>query len=246
GKSKEVLSIQLPIELKVLDTWNLPWGPGVDGVFLPGDPLRRIERGEHNQVPMIIGSNADETEVFIPPAVFGCGGYDTWLKAALPNQADEVAEQYPCEDFSSPRNALVNASTDLLFTCPARRASRLFSVNQTEPVFRYHYRYRRADPVLRGLGAYHASEIAMVFGTYDRVAYTPPPHESDLSAVMRFAWTNFARTGDPIMQGWEPYDSKADNVLVLNANADTGLDIYAEEGFDRAECDYWEPSLPQP
>ncbi|KAF4710188.1 hypothetical protein FOZ62_008024, partial [Perkinsus olseni] len=39
---------------------NLPAGPTVDGVTLPDVPLRVVEKGNHNDVPLIVGFNRGE------------------------------------------------------------------------------------------------------------------------------------------------------------------------------------------
>ncbi len=239
-----VLSGAIPVDPEVLDTWYLPWGPGVDGALLPDDPLKILERGEHNAVPFMIGSNAHETEIFIPPMA-SCAGVRTFLGAALPELADTILERYPCSDYSFARWALVAASTDLIFTCPARRTARLVAAAQSEPVFRYHYRYIRSDPLLLPLRAFHISEIGLVFGTFDRFGYSPPGFESNLSREMRLAWARFARDGAPQLGPWSPYRPEADNLVTFDAGRD-GVLIERDDAFDREACDFWEPYLKQP
>lgn len=235
-------SAQVPLDPEVLDAWYLPWGPGVDGALLPDAPLAIIERGEHNAVPLMIGSNAHETEVFIPPMA-SCAGVRAFLGAALPELTDAILERYPCSDYPFSRWALVAASTDLLFTCPARRTARLVASRQDAPVFRYHYRYIRSDPLLLPLRAFHISEIGLVFGTFDRAGYWPPAHEVQLSREMRLAWARFARDGAPRTGAWSPYRPEADNLVTFDADRD-GARIDRDDAFDREVCDFWAPHLP--
>ncbi|MEL6546897.1 MAG: carboxylesterase family protein, partial [Myxococcota bacterium] len=146
ASARDVAS-EVPVDPSTLETWFLTWGPGVDGELLPDSPLALIDRGEHNAVPVMIGSNADETEVFVGP-LFSCDAVRDFLDGSLPGLTDTVLEQYPCDGYPAPRQAVIASSTDLLFTCPTRRNARRMAAAQAAPVYRYLYRYQRSDPLL--------------------------------------------------------------------------------------------------
>lgn len=42
-----------------------PWGPVIDGVSLDSFPLKLLESGAHNRVPILMGSNRDEGSVWV-------------------------------------------------------------------------------------------------------------------------------------------------------------------------------------
>ena len=44
----------------------MPWGPAVDGALLRDVPLRAIEAGAFNRVPVLMGTNRNEGSIFIP------------------------------------------------------------------------------------------------------------------------------------------------------------------------------------
>jgi para-nitrobenzyl esterase len=47
---------------------NLPFRPTVDGAFLPQVPLARIAQGKAPRVPLLAGSNANESRLFLNEA----------------------------------------------------------------------------------------------------------------------------------------------------------------------------------
>ncbi|MEL6546634.1 MAG: hypothetical protein AAFQ82_18555, partial [Myxococcota bacterium] len=100
---------------------------------------------------------------------------------------------------------------------------------------------QRSDPLLAPLRAFHASEIGIVFGTFDRIGYNPPDGELDLSAQLRSMWTHFARFGEPGLSLWEPY-GVVEPVLSMDADDDSAI-LVREDGFDTI-CEFWEPWVP--
>ena len=65
------------------------------------------------------------------------------------------------------------------------------------PVWRYHFRDRANVGVYAAMGAFHAWELAYVFGSFETLLYGPSPGERALSGVMQRAWGRFAAVGDP-------------------------------------------------
>ncbi len=54
----------LRAQRKLIAEGGFPFGPSVDGNYLPKKPVESIEGGEAHRVPLIIGSNADEAKLF--------------------------------------------------------------------------------------------------------------------------------------------------------------------------------------
>lgn len=227
----------LPVELDALNVWNLPYGPAVDGFVLPDAPLEVIRRGEHAPVPLVIGTNEHETELFLPPVVLSCLDYVAWVRGIFPEEARRLLELYPCFDYPLARHAMVALTTDLVFRCPARRIALAAARSGRADVFRYLYRYIRWDPIYAALRSFHASELALVFGTYDRLGYLPPRHESALSGAMQGYWAQFAADGDPNAPervSWPPYEDARSSLLELDARIGRGLEARADR------CDFWD------
>jgi len=79
----------------------------------------------------------------------------------------------------------------------------------------YLYYFSHVPPGADHYGAYHASEIAYVFGT----GRNWQDADRKLSEVMSSYWVNFATTGNPngkALPVWQKYDEKKDLALGLN------------------------------
>jgi para-nitrobenzyl esterase len=220
---------------------DLPWVPNLDGHVFTQEPLEAFRDGAHNDVPVVIGSNAHETELFTPADVITCGQVEDTARDLLGDAADAVLADYPCDDFALPRHAFVAASTDFMFRCPARRIARALSEGGTSPVWRYAYDHIRTDPLLAGMRAFHASELMLLFGSYDRVGMIPTQGEDRLARAMRAAWSDLAVHHDPGVTrgGWPLYDAARDNMLVLDAGL-WDAELSERVNLEDALCDQWD------
>ena len=216
-------------------------GPHVDGRVIPAQPYARIAAGEHHRVPMVIGSNADETSRSVP-SLPTAADYEAQVRSQFGALADVILSQYPAMDFSSPRAAFVALTTDAQFTCNARADARAFAQGQTEPVFRYFWTQGLdAAPRLAPFGAYHAVELFFVFQTLRLAGYQPTDAETQLAERVGEYWTELATTGDPNGTGdmtWPTYDSATEPVLVFDADG-----IQTATGIRAARCDFWDQWL---
>lgn len=187
------------------------WGPIVDGTVFPDHPLAMIARGESHAVPLVVGWNADEATIFFlgdlpfPTAET----YRSWVESSHPEAAAELLALYPASD--EPR-ALHRSFSDLYgdrtFVFPGLLAAK--SLAGRTDVWVYHFTHVHppfADEALaetgRSVGAYHAAEIPLAFGT---LAGEPlDAVDAKLSRAMRTLWTSFAREGEPADPGVEPW-----------------------------------------
>lgn len=230
-------SISIPLGMPVdLDrVWDLNYGAAVDGYVLPDAPSRMIKAGRHNHVPLALGTNANEMELFLQsgtPAT--CADYERMVRTAFVASASEVLRLYPCGLF--PRYAMVDVLTDLFFTCPARRVARAAAASQTEPVYRYYFTH--AGPgALSLLRAAHAMELPFVFHSFLQIGVIPNLAEEALSRGMQGYWARLAATGDPNRGGqpyWERYAPGRDNVLVFDSLISSRAPIRSEQ------CRLWD------
>ena len=226
-------------------SWELLVGGAVDGHVLPHEPWDAFAAGTHAVVPTLVGSNADETALLIPRELPSCDAYASVARDLFGAQADAVLAEYPCAAYSSPRVAYLAATTDVLFTCQARRLLRALAPAADAagvPLFRYYYRYTRADPAVSELLAFHGSELQLLFGTHTRLGYAVPEGERALARAMRASWAGMARAGTPVhagTPGWEPWTAARDNAVVFADPLATG------EGLGTDHCGFWD-AQPRP
>ncbi len=165
-----------------------------DGEVIAGSGTAALFDGSYvNKVPLIIGTNRDEFEM--------------WTALLNPLPAEKA-------DLSA---ALGRYASDFWRVAGADALATAFSENSDQPeiyVYRFNWGSPNADgisplpaPFDQSLGAHHALEIPFVLGNIDYwldPALSPTIFNADnrqsrdnLSAAMVDYWGNFARSGDP-------------------------------------------------
>jgi para-nitrobenzyl esterase len=180
---------------------NLTWCPVADGsvVALEGFP------GWEAEVPVLLGRVENEARYFIKP-----GGTYHW--GIVENMAKAFAGERSEEAIALLRRATDDpySALDLLFTTAIWTEPALASLDRFASLGRtvYPFRFARVSPAARASGdlAKHTSEIRYVFGNlapsedYDGI-------DIEISSALQEAWTTFARTGTPAVNGvtWPRY-----------------------------------------
>jgi len=212
------------------------FGPIVDGWALPDDPVALFEAGKQADVPLLVGSNADDGSVFTRQLpIRTLARYKLMLRRRFRDHADEVLRLFPADRTSEVPAAFSRLVTAAAFVAPARFLARSMAKTQSKA---YLYHFTRVPPgeKLKSLGAFHALEIAYVFGTLEG---KPGFDERDLalSRTMRKAWARFAATGDPNGDGlpqWPACRQETDAYLEL------GDEVVAKAGLYKAACDLFD------
>ena len=203
----------IPAErLAALEGNDLSLAPG----FITGDPVVPIapveafRAGEQARIPLLIGSNSDETSVAL---AFGIQPAQLIKKLGIGGLLLRPLYLNVKDDTELGRQVV----RDAIFTAFARRIAVLHAVKA--PVWRYYF--DRVPGRLRGkqLGVLHGGEVAPIFGTADLCACTGAKStKGDRAAAQAMAarWVAFARNGQPHVPGlpvW-PADTKLKNVLL--------------------------------
>ena len=177
----------------------------VDGRVLPKSPKQVFAQGEQNQVPLIIGTSAQELGLSggddaIYPTLskaFGgkAGGGDKFRILAFYG-LDVSPHPKPDPVLGS---VSMQISTDLMMRCPSQ-----WTAAHMQQAWMY-----QLDVDASGTTVRHGSELSFVFN--------PRPADKTLAQwpPLLDYWANFATTGDPNGPGlpqWLPYGGQA-NVL---------------------------------
>ena len=216
----------------LLTDMNTPFPfPWVDGSFVPQQPGEAYASGS-TDVPMLLGTTQDEATLFLSTQA-----PITWL--GVPSKFDtlthdrdltnEALESYPVWRFPLPRDAFLTFATDAMFSCPTQ--SLASSTAAGEPV--YLYEFQDKSLTTAALGSHHAIELPYLFNTFAAMGMFPTPSNKSLGAAMRGAWTSFARTGTPQIDGGWPAYQDGGEILVLDDS--WGL-IHAED-HRNGRCD---------
>ena len=200
--------------LKASDTETVR--PMVDGWVLPEDIATIFAQDKQNDVPLIVGYNADEGTTLAPQGanlkamLFTAGAYQRYG-----SQADAFLKIYPAASDEQAVSSFYSAFRDQLFGWEMRTWARMATKTGHQPAYLYYFSRRPPGPQNARLRAFHASEIAYVFGTF---VWPFPWEDADkkLSDVMTSYWVNFAATGNPnggSLTKWPVYNAKDDQAL---------------------------------
>lgn len=222
-------------------------GPVVDGYVLLDSPERVIEQGAHNQVPLIIGANTEETGRWVQggSGLISEATYEALVRSQFgAGLGNLILTRYPASDYASPADAYVALSTDSQFICPARSIASA-GARHSQPVYVYRFAKSFENTALQAAGAFHGIELFYIFQKVSELAsYTPTAGDTAVEALMANLWSGFAASGDPnngdagnALQ-WTPYSEASDTVLLIDATLSEVTEPRA------AQCDFWQSFEP--
>ncbi len=206
--------------------------PVIDGHVLLKHPLATFDAGEQNRVPLIIGSNGDDGNVFTDRLpIRSLAGYRLAVRTLFGAFADRALEFFPADEgnFRQMATRLVTVSA---FVAPARRFARGMA-NADANAYVYHFTRVAPQMAEKGLGAIHGVEIPYVFGA-DMIRALGQT-DQDLSDMMSETWIRFAASGDPSGDGlvWPPYDGREQYI-------EFGDGVAVRSQLYSAECDLFD------
>lgn len=209
--------------------------PCIDGYVLLESPLEAVASGRHHDVPVMLGTNADEGTLFMRQIPIKRPlGYRLFVRALFRSDSDRVRDLFPAPTAAEVRPELGKLITVATFVSSVRRLARSLET-QSSPVWLYHF--TRVSPAAdkSGMGATHGAEIFYVFKNLPPVAKA----EKDVavSNAMHAAWLRFAETGDPnggSLPEWPAYSTKSD------AHLEFGDKIKRGQYLWRDACDLFD------
>ena len=209
----------------------------VDGYVLPQDVYTIFAQGKQNDVPLLVGNNADEGTALVPQgASIKTGQFVAGAHARFGSLADEFLKIYPAGSDEEAVKSFYAAFRDQQFGWEMRTWARMDT--KTGHHAAYLYYFSRVPPGLQSkrLGAFHAAELAYVFGNF---VWPFPWEDADkkLSDAMTSYWVNFAASGDPNGTGltkWPAYNAADDQLLEL------GDQIVVRSGVNKAGLEFFD------
>ena len=191
--------------------------PNVDGWVLPDEIRNIFAQGKQNDVPVIVGSNANEMTTLTVPATVPktLADYHKRMATQYGEVMTDFDAVYPAASDAEVPAAYLASLRDTAFTLPMRTWARMTATGRSK-AYLYFFSHAPPGPQSKLLGAYHAAEIVYVFNNLKQVNRPFEQADQQLADVMSSYWVNFATTGDPNGKGlprWTPYDSNAEPYL---------------------------------
>ena len=206
---------------------QLPFAPVVDGGLLTRPPLDAVRAGSAAGIPLVVGTTADEWNLFAIQDSLGDIGPERLRRRLVrmlgDDRADVAVELYRAARPTAHSSKLWCAMlTDRVFRMPAVRLAEA-QLAHTPDVSMYRFDYR--STAFGGVaGACHAIEIPFVFDTVEHQGVQTLLGGIDdgtrrLARRCSAAWATFARTGRRPAHDdldWPAYDLSRRATCVLD------------------------------
>ena len=209
----------------------------IDGDVLGEWPSQTYAEGRQAKIPLMLGFLDNEGEQLFPvDESVTQAGLDGFLNFVAGDLAKELKGEYDGENLT-PGQLQHAVSTDIFMAFGMQRwaeyharsgqSTYLYFMDHVPPAF---HLYMPEQPYLaleggsRSGGAYHSGDLALVFGSLDKVGYDWTDEDKFVSEQMVSHWTNFAKTGNPNQPGedtWRPFDRERLSTRVINSEPAT-------------------------
>ncbi len=195
--------------------------PVIEPYVLPLSPYEAFASGLQNDVPLLIGSNADEARAIVDVTHDTAATFDSDLERSVGKLPAALVAAYPHATDEEARQAQLGLERDLRFGWDMWAWARLQAGTGKSPVFYYSFRQPPPFPagsVYAGWGASHFAELWYVFDHLDQSPWNWTAADRKLAEEISNYWVNFARSGDPNGRGlpsWPAFNNAGSKVRYL-------------------------------
>ncbi|MCY7007904.1 carboxylesterase family protein [Fusobacterium simiae] len=207
---------------------GLDWAPKLDS-YIPVEPVGEKYPEQAKNIPLLIGTNLTEWETmpFLTSNNSKIVNKDTLsnaeinkkMKEKYGDRAEAIAKEF--KKAYPERKAVDALYVDSLLRKQTLKTTRLKSDQNGAPVYSYIFAWD--NPMANGMAlSFHTAEIPFVFYNIDKIGSNLDGREKaayELARKVSQAWINFAKTGNPNVEGlpnWTPYNRKDGTVMIFN------------------------------
>ena len=172
----------------------------IEPYVLPASPYEAFTAGRQNDVPLLIGSNAEEARAMVDVSHETAATFSSDLERSVGQLPPALVAAYPHATDEQAKQAQLGLERDLRFGWDMWAWARLQAGTGRHPVFYYSFQQQPPFPagsVYAGWGASHFAELWYVFDHLDQSAWNWTAGDRKLAGEMSSYWVNFAKSGDP-------------------------------------------------
>jgi para-nitrobenzyl esterase len=195
--------------------------PVIEPYLLPVSPYEAFASGQQNDVPLLIGSNAEEARALVDVTHVTAATFDSDLEHSYGALPPPLVAAYPHTTDEDARQARLGLERDLRFGWDMWAWARLQAATGKGLVYYYSFRQKPPFParsVYEGWGASHFAELWYVFDHLDQDPWKWTAADRNVAEEVSSYWVNFARSGNPNGPGlptWPAFTTADGKVLYL-------------------------------
>lgn len=202
----------------------------VDGYVLREDLITSYRQRRHNDVPLLVGWNAQEGKDLAPEildtAEFTAARHRelvTTLLGYAPSA--KLLARYP-GGTDAQAKASIDQLTNDWWAWGILSWAGLQARHGHSKSYAYYFAHQPAEPATPcgyGCGAGHGAEIAYVFDNLDKDGRAWTTSDRELAGRLARTWVNFAATGSPQGKGlpaWPAYDGTNESLMLIGGKAE--------------------------
>ena len=185
--------------------------PVIEPYVLPTGPYDALASGSYNNVPILVGFNAEEARALVDVTRVKAATFAADIERSFGALPPPLIAAYPHATDAQAQQARLDLERDLRFAWDAWTWGRLQSGHGRA----YFYHFMRSPPFPKGSinhdwGASHFAELWYMFDHLDQEAWAWSATDRQLAHLMASYWTNFVKSGDPNGEGlprWPTFDT---------------------------------------
>jgi para-nitrobenzyl esterase len=182
--------------------------PVIEPYVLPLTPYEAFALGQQNDVPLLIGSNADEARSLTDVTPVKAATFDSDLEHSFGALPPQLVSPYPHATDQEAKQARLSLERDLRFGWDMWAWARLQAGTGQSSVYYYSFTQKPPFPagsVYEGWGASHFAELWYVFDHLDQAPWRWSAADRKVAEEISSYWVNFAKSGTPNGAGLPPW-----------------------------------------
>ncbi len=186
--------------------------PVIEPYVLPVSPYEAFTTGQQNDVPLLLGSNADEARALVDVSQVKAATFASDLEHSFGTLPPPLIAAYPYTTDQEAKQARLSLERDLRFGWDMWAWARLQAGTGKSSVYYYSFRQQPPFPpgsVYEGWGASHYAELWYVFDHLDQEPWRWSAADRKVADEISSYWVNFAKSGNPNGPGLPPWPAFA-------------------------------------
>jgi para-nitrobenzyl esterase len=195
--------------------------PVIEPYVLPVSPYEAFTSGQQNDVPLLLGSNADEARALVDVSQVKAATFASDLEHSFGALPPPLIAAYPYATDQEAKQARLDLERDLRFGWDMWAWARLQAGAGHGSVYYYSFTQQPPFPagsVYEGWGASHFAELWYVFDHLDQQPWRWSAADRKVADAVSGYWVNFAKSGNPngaSLPPWPAFTNADSKVMYL-------------------------------